>query len=256
MEQVLSAIEKAIDEALPGSGKPFAVFDFDNTCIINDMGDAIFAYLSGHELLRDRGLLGEIDTSPTYHERVYHINFAILEAGKSKASYVLNARLFSRFTPGEAEAIALAAITEEGVRLGSKMLYGHHIERGLALRRNVLTIMNYLRARGVEIWISSATAEPAIRAAMRHFGIEGNLVASRSVMQDGVYTSELVEPLSMFEGKLDCIKKFIDAEQAPLLVAGDSPNDLPMLEAGVLKVVVNRDNELAKIARERGWFLI
>lgn len=252
-EALTQAIELRLKEAEP---KPFAVFDFDNTCIVNDMGDAIFAYLAGHNLLRDRALLSDEDTSDGYDERVFNTNLELLAAGHLKAAYMLNARLFSGYSPGEAEALALATITEEGSKLGSKMLFGHHIERGLQKRREIALLIDFLRKRQVELWIVSATAEPAIRAAMKHFGIDGYLIASRSTIKNDVYTQELQEPLSMFEGKAECIKKFIDPSKVPFLVAGDSTSDLSMLEMADIKVVVDRNNELSKIARERGWFLL
>src|SRR3989344_8798241 len=131
-DDAFAAIEKEVEKALTGAREPFAVFDFDNTCIVNDIGEATFAYLCGHELLRDRKLLGATDDSRAYHERVFHTYHALLEEGQIKAAYMLIDRLFFGFTPGEAEAETLSAISEEGSRLGSKMLYDVHIERGLA----------------------------------------------------------------------------------------------------------------------------
>src|SRR3989344_971484 len=132
----MSHLEEAIELALLHVEKPFAIFDFDNTCIMNDIAEATLAYLCGNKLLRDTSLLGEKqDDNADYHERVFHTYHALLKERRIKAAYMLNARMFSGFTPGEAEAVALAAITEEGRKLGSKVLYGFHIERGLALRR-------------------------------------------------------------------------------------------------------------------------
>ena len=258
-------LERAIDEALENAkepfdathGGPFAIFDFDNTCIMNDIAEATLAYLCGNTLLRDTSLLGEKqDDNADYHERVFHTYYALLKEKRIKAAYMLNARMFSGFTPGEAEAVALAAITEEGSRIGSKMLYGLHIERGLAARRQVLSLMAYLKAKGVRVWIMSASQEPAVRAAMKHFGIEEDLVAVRSVVRNGVFTSELESPMPIIEGKVECMRKFIDPARSPLLVADDSPTGLPLLETADIKVVVDRGNELGKIARERGWFLL
>jgi len=257
MSDALSPIKKAIEERLAArGGESFAVFDFDNTCIINDVGEATFAYLCGHELLRDRTLLGEKDESDGYHERVFRTYHTLLTEKKMRAAYILCGRMFSGFSPGEAEAAALAAITEEGSRIGSKMLYDVHIERGLSPRPVVLALMVFLREKGVAIWIVSASAEPSVRAAMQHFGIKGELVGVRSVLKNKVFTSELEEPMSIMEGKAECIKKYIDNAKEPLLVAGDSMNDLPMLEMAEIQVVVDRGNELAKIAREREWFLL
>jgi HAD superfamily phosphoserine phosphatase-like hydrolase len=248
---------KEIENKLSGvDAKPFAVFDFDNTCIVNDIGEATFAYICGHELLRDRTLLGGKDESGNYHERVFRTYHALLEEGKTKAAYMLCAKIFSGFTPGEAEATALAAIQEEGKKIGSKMLYDIHIERGLVRNEKAMALMEHLRAHGVNIWVVSASPEPSVRAAMRHFGIEAELIGVRSALRGGVFASELEQPMPIMEGKVDCIEKYIDAEHIPLLGIGDSMNDLPMLELSNIKVVVYRGNELSRVARERGWYVI
>ncbi len=250
------SLEQAIDNALRASGKPFAVFDFDNTCIVNDIAEATLAYLCDRRLLRDLNLLGDKEDGAHYHERVFHAYHALSREGRYKVASMLCARMFSGFTPGEAEAVTLAAITEEGSRIGSKMLYDVHIERGLAVRPQILSLMQYLTSKRVLLWIVSAGAEPAARAAMRHFGIEGRLVGVRSALKNGMFTSELKIPLPIIEGKVECVKKFIDQKNAPLLAAGDSMNDLPLLEMAAIKVVVDRGNGLAALARERGWFVI
>lgn len=264
MEETLRAIENAVDEALAhvekplddARGKPFAIFDFDNTCIINDIAEATLAYLCGHELLRDRTLLGAEDTSPGYHARVFQTYYALLKEGKTKAAYALNARMISGFSPAEIEAAALTAISEEGSRVGSKMLYGIHIERGLAPRKSVLTLMKYVQEKEIDIWIVSASPEVCVRAAMQHFGIDGQLIGVRARLEKGVFTAELLEPRPVMDGKVTCMRKFIDAVRDPLLVADDSPTGLPLLETAEIKVVVDRGNELAKIAHEHDWFLL
>ena len=60
----------------------------------------------------------------------------------------------------------------------------------------------------------------------------------------------------MFEGKIECIKKFIDKDIPPLLGVGDSINDLPMLEYCNIKVIVDRQNDLSEYAKQNNWFLI
>ncbi|MBI2612633.1 haloacid dehalogenase-like hydrolase [Candidatus Kaiserbacteria bacterium] len=252
-QALTQAIEVGLKEAGP---KPFAVFDFDNTCIVNDIAEATLAYLCDRELLHDRSLLGEKAEGTDYHEQVFLTYHALLKEGKIDAAYKLNARMFSGFTPGEAEAVTLAAIIEEGSRIGSKMVFGLHVERGLARRPIVLSLMQYLRERGVRVWIMSASPELCVRAAMKHFGIEGELIGVRSKLKGSVFTQELEEPRPIIEGKVACMRKYIDADRAPLLVADDSTTGLPLLETAEVKVVVDRENELAALARERGWFLL
>jgi len=54
----------------------------------------------------------------------------------------------------------------------------------------------------------------------------------------------------------DCIKKFINPKVKPLLGVGDSINDLPMLEYCEIKAVIDRQNSLTKLAKQKSWFLI
>lgn len=254
----MASLEDAIDGVLSSAhNAPFAVFDFDNTCIVNDVAEATLAYLCEHDLLKDRTLLGERDDSGGYHERVFRTYHKFVKDGRLKAAYILCMRMFSGYSPGEAEAATLTTITGEGNLIGSKMLYGVRIKRGLAVRRNVLALMDTLRTKGVGIWIVSASPESAVRATMTHFGIDARLIGARGIVRNGIFTSALEEPLPMFEGKVACVRKYVTSEHAPLLAAGDSKSDLPMLETAEIKVVVDRgSNELAQVARERDWFLL
>ena len=54
----LALVKEAIEKKIPEAGnQPFAVFDFDNTCIINDIGEAMFAFLCRNKLLKNNNLL-------------------------------------------------------------------------------------------------------------------------------------------------------------------------------------------------------
>ena len=215
-----------------------------------------FAYLCGNELLRDRSLLGDGGKGADYHARVFRTYHKFLEEKKFKPAYILIGQLFSGFTPGEAEAVTLEAITKEGSRLGSKMLYDVHIERGLAVRPQVLSLMDFLQKKGVRPWVMSASHEVAVRTAMKHFGINAGLVGVKTKSQNGVLTSEIETPMPILEGKLECIRTFMDPKHTPLLIIDESPTALSLLETADIKVVVDCDNELSKLARERGWFLL
>ncbi len=48
----------------------------------------------------------------------------------------------------------------------------------------------------------------------------------------------------------------LNSDKRPLLGVGDSINDLPMLEYCEIKAVVDRQNSLAKKAKQNGWLLI
>jgi phosphoserine phosphatase len=95
-----------------------------------------------------------------------------------------------------------------------------------------------------------------VRAAMGRFGLAGNLIALRHRLDHEVLTHALDEPHSIAEGKVDCIKRYIDGSRRPLFAVGDSVYDLPMVEYADLHAVVERDNALTQEARRRGWFVL
>jgi phosphoserine phosphatase len=121
-----------------------------------------------------------------------------------------------------------------------------------ALRR----LIDFSTANDIQIWIVSGSPEIAVRAAMQRFGLSGNPIGLRHRIEGEVLSHALDEPHSIAEGKVDCIKQFIDAGRRPLFAVGDSVYDLPMVEYADIPAVVARDDALTQEARRRGWFVL
>lgn len=254
MDKELQAV---VEQALAGVEKPFATFDFDGTCIANDVAEATLAHLCKNKLLKNMALLGEnIGESATYHARVLQRYYELLETGGMFDAYLFAACAFAGFTLNEAETHVSAAIDAEGEILEQAELYGVSIAHGLAARQAVKELAQSLREKGVAIWTISASPEVAVRVAMKRFGYEGELVGLRNKVVDGILTDVIEEPYSIKDGKVECIKKYINPTKRPILAIGDSSNDQPMIEYAQIPVVVDKGNSLAKLARERGWRLI
>lgn len=236
----LEPIYKKIIESIKEAGLPaFAVIDFDNTCVLKDITEATLAYLTENNLFKDKNLIaGKFEN---YGKAVYERYYKILNEGKIKEAYELSAKILSGFSAGE---IAL---------LVKKVL---KFEKGLEPRKEIVELINFLKNNKVAVWIVSASPELLVRGVMEHFNIKANLIGTRNPIVGSKFIAELEKPTPMFEGKVDCIKKFISPEKQPLLGVGDSVNDLFMLEYCNMKVVVDRQNSLAKKARENNWFLI
>jgi len=209
----------------------FAVFDFDNTCITNDIEEATLDYMATNNLFKDKKLLGS----------AFKKYYKLLDSGKVKEAYEFCAKILSGFSVDE-----VAPLVEKVLKF----------KKDLKLRKQVIELINFLKNNGVDVWVVSASAEVLVKIALKYFGIEANVIGVRNIIVDGKITSELEKPLSVFEGKVECIKKFIDKEACPLLGVGDSINDLAMLEYCNIKVVVDRANDLTKIAKQNNWFLI
>jgi phosphoserine phosphatase len=255
----LKALQETISARLDGTrDQPFAVLDFDNTCIVNDVGEATLAFMCRNQLLRCGELLpsGTRTCSAAYHEQVFRYYYRLLDQGDIRAASMLCAGMLAGFKPDEAATVASAALDAEGTVPGETALYGIPIARGLAVRPSLQRLIDFSAANGVQIWIVSASPEIAVGAAMQRFGLSGNLIALRHRIDNGILSPTLDEPHSIAEGKVDCIKQRIDEGRRPLFAVGDSVYDLPMVEYADIQVVVERDNALTQEARRRGWFVL
>ena len=216
-----------IDARLPALRRPFAVFDFDNTCIVGDIGEATWEHFIH---------TGRLDAA--MNERYD----ALIAQGKLKEAYVLYGTIASGLTEAELVEAAEAAIREAG--------------SAMTVRPEVMALMELLKEKGVAIWIISASHEAAVRVAMRHFGIEANLIGIRNLQEGGRYTAALEKPAPMFEGKVACMRASIDPAEPPLLVIDDNASGLPLLREAVLKVVLAHDPALQAEAKREGWFIL
>ena len=247
MQNKLEPIYKEVFDLIKKAEKPiFAVFDFDNTCTVNDIGDATLAFMTRNNLFRNKNsLLSEFEN---YHK--------LYNAGQIKEAYEFMAKTLSRFSVDEISRITEKVIKFEGEEIGEVEMFGRKIAKGLRPRKEIIELIDFLKNNGVDVWVVSASSEILVRQAMKHFNIEVNLIGVRNVIVDGKITNELEKPLSIYEGKVECIKKFIDPNQKPLIGVGDSINDLPMLEYCEIKIVVDRQNTLSEKAKQNKWFLI
>ncbi len=255
----LAALEAAIRARIGDvPAQRFAVLDFDNTCIVNDVGEATLAFMCRNRLLRHGGLLpfGAQACDPPYHERVFRHYHELLDGGDIRAASLLCARILAGLEPGAAAATVAAALEAEGTLPGRTELYGLPVVRGLAMRPSLRRLIDFSVAHDIDIWIVSASPEIAVRTAMTRFGICGNLIALRHRVIDNVLSPTIDEPHSIAEGKVDCIKKLIDGTRRPLFAVGDSIYDLPMVEYAEIHAVVEQDNALTQEARRRGWFVL
>jgi phosphoserine phosphatase len=254
-----TAFEAAISKRLEETREaPFATLDFDNTCIVNDIGEATLAFMCENNLLRCSDLLpsGGKPGDPAYHSQVFRHYHQLLNGGDIRAASLLCARILAGFKPDEATAVVAAALDAEGNIPGEAELFGIPIARGLAVRPALRRLIEFSTANAVQIWIVSASPAIAVQAAMQSFGLPGNLIALRHRIEGEVFSLTLDTPHSIAEGKVDCIKTFIDAKRRPLFAVGDSVYDLPMLEYAELRAVVERDNAVTREARRRGWFVL
>ena len=225
--------------------------------IVNDVAEATLAYICRNHLLKCADLVPPgARHDGEYHERVFRHYYELLERGDIRSASLLCAGMLAGFRRDDAQAVVSAAMDDEGSVPGKTELYGIPIARGLAVRPALQALVDFSAANDVQIWIVSASPEIAVHTAMTRFGLSGGLIALRNKMNGEVLTKELDEPCSIAEGKVDCIKTFIDKSRRPLFGIGDSVHDLPMIEYAQIGAVVAGDHRVTGEAGLRGWFIL
>jgi HAD superfamily hydrolase (TIGR01490 family) len=109
---------------------------------------------------------------------------------------------------------------------------------------------------GRPTFIVSAAGDELVRLLARILYMEGGIGTSYEIGDDGRFTGELGGAFMYGEGKLEAVRRFAADHEIDLETSyaySDSASDLPMLGAVGNPVVVNPDDELARLARERGW---
>ncbi len=109
---------------------------------------------------------------------------------------------------------------------------------------------------GRPTFIVSAAGDELVQLLARILYMDGGIGTSYEVGEDGLFTGEFGGTFMYGEGKVEAIRIFADKHDIDLGASyaySDSASDLPMLRAVGNPVVVNPDEELARIAREEGW---
>jgi HAD superfamily hydrolase (TIGR01490 family) len=109
---------------------------------------------------------------------------------------------------------------------------------------------------GRSTFIVSAAGDELVQLLARILYMDGGIGTAYEVGEDGLFTGEIGGAFIYGEGKVEAMRRFaaehgIDLEAS--YAYSDSVSDLPMLRAVGNPVVVNPDDELARIARDQGW---
>ena len=109
---------------------------------------------------------------------------------------------------------------------------------------------------GRPTFIVSAAGDELVQMLARILYMDGGIGTTYEVGEDGLFTGELGGAFMYGAGKVEAIRRYADEHDIDLdesFAYSDSASDLPMLRAVGHPVVVNPDEELARIARDEGW---
>jgi len=264
-------IEAAVARAPKHS---FATFDADNTTWKYDIEESLLPYLENKGLLSVATLDPSLKPIPLlpgeslygYYERLCEVD--------DKLCYPWIAQIFA--------GRPLAELKEQvdAMMAGNKPIPVRYADHGKAVAGTVMPpaifpaqrqLMAYLRARGITVYVVSASVEELVRMIVSDpkYGLNvapenvvgvtmllrdpanGSVTTARTQIAAGHYdaaanarmilTPTLWSPLTWYEGKVAGIQAYIDPVRRPLLAAGDSRSDWPMLfYAGGVRIWVDR----------------
>ncbi len=271
---------------------PAAAFDWDETVIDHDIGDALYFHQVDHlafdfaspdfwALIPDEHraawhaevapLLGLSPMAaqahpayPTYRHRGYRLYYEML-----RAPIVVGFPWFTQVLTGMTvaqmdaltEAVLARCLTEP---LGETLVFGIdkvepvRVRCGLRYRPAMLALLRALQDHGFQVWIVTATNRWAVSSMARRLGIPDERVIGMETALDGTgrITTRLIEPAPYHAGKATCLRAALGSSRL-ILAAGDSPSDEAMLQmAQAARLLIGPRNAglLARVetARARG----
>ena len=228
---IQEALSSLVQQDLTGE---VAVFDADETLWRHDVGEGFLQWLIQHEHLKQ---------SPP--EEGFFARYEALSEQNKYVGYPYIVQIMSGLTEDEVRTLAERYFTE----------FAHNIY--LAQKE----LIQDLQTAGARVWIVSASNQWLVQVTAPHLGVPvEQVVGMRVVVESGVLTDKIADPITYRQGKVDAIREFIG--QDPVLVAGDSMTDYEMLKiAKEIALVINpidkgpANKNIARLAREHHWLI-
>jgi phosphoserine phosphatase len=269
-----------------------AVFDFDNTCVHHDIGEALFHHLvSEMKLCPSKNFFERVGKK--YHaqelQKIYQTLKNLPAANRKKnpqyaiyrkfmleayykrikqegaqITYLWVVSIMSGMTEEAVYAACDATIStefekplqEETVVVGPNDSEPLIIKEGVRLYPEILELMTSLKKNGGEVWVVSASNRWIIERVikMKNLPVD-NFIGMEVHVKGGELTNNFIKPTPAGTGKWEAIQKRIG--RTPNLVAGDSPSDYEMLEhATDIALLIDHGNkERVAHAKKKGWLI-
>jgi phosphoserine phosphatase len=202
-EQIIEKIN-----SLPIKGKPYAAFDLDNTLLIGDIGEAVFALMVNKKLIRDFGWQDYLNMIEINKVKAYKRIIDLMMGLKLSLLEKVTSEVIERKSP----------ISIEGYKL-------------VVPKPNnpMLSILERLKKKGVAIYVVTASNEvSAAIICKKYFSIPSSNIIGAEVARDkkGIIQVGSKE-FPYAKGKVNILKKRF--KDKPIVTGGDSPGDKYLL---------------------------
>ena len=206
------------------------IFDLDNTLLAGDSDRNWGIFLAEQEVVESSYL----DESEKFYNNYYDgsldidgfLSFCLKPLIENDMEYLLKLR--QQFVEDKIKPI----ITQPG-----KEIINHAIENGKT------------------VVIATATNDFVTRPIADLFNVQ-TLIATEFEIKNQQFTGKVIDVPCFREGKLNKVQKWVDDNNFDLSKASfysDSFNDLPLLEKVKTPVIVDGDDKLVEIGKNRDW---
>jgi len=206
------------------------IFDLDNTLLAGDSDRNWGIFLAEQEVVESSYL----DESEKFYDNYYDgsldidgfLSFCLKPLIENNMEYLLKLR--QQFIEDKIKPI----VTQPG-----KEIINHAIQNGKT------------------VVIATATNDFVTRPIADLFNVQ-TLIATEFEIKNQQFTGKVIDVPCFREGKLNKVKKWVDDNNFDLSKASfysDSFNDLPLLEKVKTPVIVDGDDKLVEIGKNRDW---
>ena len=231
-----------LNRTIPGK-KGIAVFDFDNTLIHNDLGEAVMFSLIGNGLEKFSGNFHFYFRDKIKAKSIWKKKD---EDRRTFSEFILSEYRFHSQNSGVESAYRWTSFIFSGwekseMRQYSRDIWNRNINSDLASAirpyKPMQDLVSFLKFHGWIIYIVTASPAWVIEEVSREFYLEsGSVIGMNLVMSGDRNTPEIIEPYTYGEGKVSAFLQ--KTGQSPDLAFGDSENDLYLLASAKIKGVL------------------
>lgn len=112
---------------------------------------------------------------------------------------------------------------------------------GIRFYAAAIEFLSALADRGVKVFVVSASEETSVAVAVRASGVKAaGIIGQRVQIRNGIFGGRELRPVTALEGKIEALRLASGSDTAPVVVLGDTTNDVPLLNTATdLRILID-----------------
>ncbi len=209
-------------------------FDFDNTLIKNDFGEAVMNSIIQEGLPFLKEDFTKFFSDHDFAAKIFAERF---ENPKSLSDFILNE--YSNLIQNNSTEFAyrwssfiFSGLSEPEQKEFTRKVWTKEINStetsSVKIFQDMIHLIQFLKFHNWEIYVVTASPEIIIREVASHFHIDPlNVIGMNLEIENGIFTPKIIEPYTYGIGKVNALQSRFGLQAD--LAFGDSENDFPLL---------------------------